>query len=176
MSNIIIIDLEMTCCENDEFTKDDMEVIEIGAVRICADDMQVTGAFQSFVKPVMNPKLTDFAKELLHISQLSIDCAPVFSEAWSLLFLPWLGGDETFCSWGKGDLVWLDKACQRHSQTLPFSHHCDLFKAFGNGQRRVLKRNGLSWYGQRHRALNDAITYAQMLIAEKPSTTYRKIR
>ncbi len=170
----IIIDLEMTCCDGDEFSKDDMEIIEIGAVKIGPDG--VLDSFSCFVRPVIHPRLTDFCVDLLGISQSDVDGALKFSNAWVDQFKQWLRGSRSFCSWGVGDLRWLQRECVRHSVIFPFEKHGNLFKAFGSGQRRVLNRNNLQWVGQRHRALSDAQTYAMMIAAEHPKITYREIR
>jgi len=57
--NYIIIDLEATCWKNDmDFTK--MEIIEIGAVKLAGDDLEVLSEFPRFVRPVENSQLSDF--------------------------------------------------------------------------------------------------------------------
>ncbi|MCJ8344833.1 hypothetical protein MJH12_04780 [bacterium] len=55
MKTLIIIDLEATCCSRSSIPKDEMEIIEIGAVAI--DEYSV------FIRPVRNLILTDFCKE-----------------------------------------------------------------------------------------------------------------
>lgn len=167
----IIIDLEMTCCNKGEFPKDEMEIIEIGAVKIREKDLLITGAFQQFVRPIRKPTLTEFAKELLHIRQKDIDEAKTFPDIWKKDFMPWLGDIVHAASWGGSDIKWLRRECEE----LPFTHHCNLFRIFGNGQKRVLKRNGLKWYGERHHALNDALTYTEMLLTEKPEIEWKVI-
>lgn len=55
-----------------------MEIIEIGAVLVERDQLQIIDEFQTFIKPTKNPILTDFCKELTSITQKDIDSAPIF--------------------------------------------------------------------------------------------------
>jgi len=174
MTSIVVIDLEMTCCEHDEFEKSEMETIEIGAVRQCTQTWVIESEFQSLVKPVQNPILTKFCESLLGISQQGVDHADTFDVVW-LKFLKWLGVRSQMCSWGTGDMKWLQRDCLLHNQRFPFKQHCNLFRTLGGGQKRLLRRHGLEWFGSRHRALNDAKTYAAILAAAKPEMHFREI-
>lgn len=78
--NYIIFDLEATCWENDR-TKQN-EIIEIGAVKL-DENLAVIGEFQTFIKPKLNPILSDFCKKLTSISQEEVDQAPTRKNDWS---------------------------------------------------------------------------------------------
>jgi len=98
-----------------------------------------------------------------------------FSEAWPL-FLEWLDEDG-FCSWGCDDLFRIKRECELNESEFPFVKHSNLHRLFRCGQRGMLKRHKLKWHGIRHRAINDAITYANIVLAAKPSKiNYRKIK
>lgn len=94
--NYIIFDLEATCWENDR-TKQN-EIIEIGAVKL-NENLAVIGEFQTFIKPKLNPILSDFCKKLTSISQEEVDQAPSFGKAISH-FQNWIGSEYHLCSWG----------------------------------------------------------------------------
>jgi len=173
---MIIIDLEWTCCKNNEFDqKEDGEIIEIGAVRVKDDFSEIESTFQAFVKPIKNPKLTGFAQKLLHISQEQVDEAETFDKVWPN-FLEWLGEDDSFGSWGGDDLVMIKKGCELHNLKMPFVKHCNIARVLRPRRGNMIKHN-IKWHdGIRHRAINDAITYAKIAIAVKPKVVrYRAI-
>ena len=67
---VVIVDLEATCQRerNPDFIS---EIIEIGAVKIENDT--VVEEMSLFVKPTINPILTDFCTELTSITQEDVD-------------------------------------------------------------------------------------------------------
>ena len=66
----IVVDLEATC--GDSIAHHHREIIEIGAVMVNRQ-FQIESEFQTFVKPIANPKLTDFCTQLTSIPQTTID-------------------------------------------------------------------------------------------------------
>ncbi|MEM8890039.1 MAG: 3'-5' exonuclease, partial [Bacteroidota bacterium] len=74
----IIVDLEATCWKKREKGQIN-EIIEIGAVAIDEAGNEL-GEFAEFIKPKLNPILSDFCKELTSISQSEIDAAQSFPE------------------------------------------------------------------------------------------------
>ncbi len=106
--NYLITDLECTCTNSNEFPREEMEIIEIGAV-ILNDKLEIIDEFSKFVKPTKNPQLTDFCKDLTKIKQEYVDNADYlvkvlreFSE-WALQY-----GEYTFTSWGAFDYKHID--------------------------------------------------------------------
>ena len=65
----LIVDFEATCTNRNEFPRDEMEIIEIGALLLDSEQFEIHSEFQSFIKPVRNPLLTGFCKELTTIRQ-----------------------------------------------------------------------------------------------------------
>lgn len=55
---------------------DQMETIEIGLVVIDLETLEIVDEFQRFVRPRINPILTDFCKSLTSIQQADEDGAP----------------------------------------------------------------------------------------------------
>ena len=105
MKHKLVVDLEATCCNNNEFPRYEMEIIEIGAVLLDSENKTVS-TFQTFVKPTVHPLLTDFCKELTTITQDQVDTAPSFNIAMTS-FLNWLHDHVIafydFYSWGDFD-------------------------------------------------------------------------
>lgn len=111
----LIVDLEATCCNDHSFPKDEMEIIEIGAVMVLNETLEIISEFQTFVRPLRHPQLTDFCKELTSISQADVDDAPDFIEA-MLAFQKWTDSFRRFdfCSWGNYDLNQFMQDCHLH--------------------------------------------------------------
>jgi len=166
----IIIDVEATCTDSDEFPSGEMEVIEIGAV---ATDLQgVQGEFQTFVKPVRNPILTEFCKELTGISQEEVDSGLAYSNAFTDLCSWMLSyGQQGFASWGKYDWSQFKRDCEYHHIEFAISaDHINLTEEFKRqlhlprtcGLGRALDLIGIDFEGEKHRGLDDARNIAKI--------------
>ena len=59
---------------------DQMETIEIGMVVIDLESLEIVDEFQRFVRPQINPTLTNFCKELTSIQQADVDSARTYQE------------------------------------------------------------------------------------------------
>src|SRR5438128_11442214 len=99
----VIVDLEATCWDEPR-SRDRMETIEIGAVRLDAG-LDVVDEYDAFIRPVVEPQLSSFCTSLTSITQEDVDNANPFSMVFPQ-FLAW-AGDEPYrlCSWGFYDLV-----------------------------------------------------------------------
>lgn len=170
----LIVDLEATCSENlREVPRDEMEIIEIGAVLLDAASLSVSAEFQTFVKPVLHPHLTPFCRSLTSITQAQVDDAPGYAEALKA-FRDWFYGygASRFCSWGDYDKRQFELDCRRHGLGYPFpgphlnikrafSEALGLSKKFGLGQ--ALAQLGLSFAGTPHRGIDDARNMARIV-------------
>ena len=106
----IVFDLELTCGE--EIELDQREIIEIGAVQL-NEKKEVVAYFHSFAKPVKNPILTKYCKELTHIAQCEVDRAPSLAQV-LYDFQVWAMGEEVvFYAWG-ADVPWLKQVYASH--------------------------------------------------------------
>ena len=56
----LVIDLEATCCNDGQFPRDEMEIIEISAVIADRKTLQLVDEFQIFARPPRHTTLTDF--------------------------------------------------------------------------------------------------------------------
>lgn len=169
---MLIIDLEATCDEpkRDEFTDSNKETIEIGAVRICRDTGKELGRFESVVRPVINPVLTEFCTGLTGISQAEVDAADTFPHVYER-FLEWAGTDVAYWgSWGEYDRHQWDYDAQRYDlPSLPWTH-INLKKVFPKatkikrrGLNSVFTHLGLEVPATYHRALTDALMIKELL-------------
>ncbi|KAI0987173.1 hypothetical protein GJ496_005577 [Pomphorhynchus laevis] len=74
----IVLDFEATCLKNEKICP--QEIIEFPAIILSDKSFQPIAHFQSFVKPVFRPLLSDFCMELTGITQKQVNNAPIFPE------------------------------------------------------------------------------------------------
>jgi len=119
---LLIVDLEATCWEGAQHKPGNMEIIEIGALLIGPDDIEQVSEFQTFVRPVRCPVLSNFCKALTSIQQGDVDAAESFREAFGR-FLGWIGDPQKvrFSSWGEYDRKQFLRDCSFHKVRYPFS-------------------------------------------------------
>ncbi len=171
-THYLVIDLEATCCDDDSFPRDQMEIIEIGALLVEAASLAPVREFQTFVRPTRHRQLTEFCTRLTSITQAQVDAAPRFSVAIAGLRELVRGCEPLFCSWGQYDRNQLERDARRHGVSLPlgrshlnlkerFARQLGESRSFGVGQ--ALRRLGLSFEGTQHRAIDDARNIARIL-------------
>ncbi|HEY1122687.1 MAG TPA: 3'-5' exonuclease [Haloferula sp.] len=169
---LAIVDFEATCCDQQSFPRDQMEIIEIGAVAVDAATGAVFSEFGTFTRPVRHPLLSSFCTTLTTITQSEVEAAPTFAEALAS-FAAWLARFErpVFCSWGDYDRNQLEKDCDFHRLPVPFSNgHRNLKKEFSKaigtterfGLGQALDRLGLTFEGTPHRGIDDAKNIARV--------------
>ncbi len=162
----LIIDLEATCCNQKSILRHQMEIIEIGAVMLNRQTWEIDDEFQQFIKPVRNPQLTPFCKELTSISQQQVDAAPNFPEAMSKL-TAWMNlfPNHIFCSWGNYDKSQFLQDCKFHDVPYPFgAEHRNIKTEFSEylgvshkfGMAKALQHLGMKLQGTHHRGIDDA--------------------
>lgn len=154
--------------------RSEMEIIEIGAVELLSADAEPSREFGRFVRPILNPTLSDFCTTLTHIRQSDVDSAESFSSVFAE-FLAWIGMDSPFtlCSWGSYDLGQFLQDLERHGLPTPAgfdtAHHINLKKRFAEfygtrplGMAGALRHLGLPLIGQHHRGIDDAKNIAAL--------------
>ena len=168
----VVIDLEATCCNDQSFPRDHMEIIEIGAVLVDGETLSPVAEHQSFVRPFRHPRLTPFCMQLTTITQAQVDAAPRFAQAISALRTFLDGKGALFCSWGDYDRNQFTRDARPHNVKLPFSAlHLNLKRRFAErqgeprelGTYQALRKVGLSPSGTHHRAIDDAWNIARLL-------------
>jgi inhibitor of KinA sporulation pathway (predicted exonuclease) len=66
----LILDFEATCDENKRFTN---EIIEFPIILLDANSLKIISEFHKYVKPTLNPKLTEFCMKFTGIQQEMVD-------------------------------------------------------------------------------------------------------
>ena len=163
-------DLEATCWENTRNTNR-MEIIEIGAVEMLSARGSNTREFSRFVRPVVEPQLSAFCKQLTSISQADVDQVEIF---WTVFheYMEWIGpAPYTLCTWGAYDVNQFSIDCRRHGIPFPeeFNQHINLKKAFAHefkvrscGMAKALQIAKIPLEGSHHRGIDDARNVAKL--------------
>jgi inhibitor of KinA sporulation pathway (predicted exonuclease) len=169
----LIVDVEATCSDRGEVPRQEMEIVEIGAVLQDARTFEVASTFQSFIQPVRHPLLTPFCTELTGIRQSDVATAPLYPAVIGQL-QSWLRGfdDYLFCSWGDYDRGQFIQDCAFHRIAYPFaSAHLNLKAEFSRtlglskklGMAAALRHLGLKLEGTHHRGIDDAKNMARIV-------------
>ncbi len=172
-NSYLVLDLEATCCDQGTLREKEMETIEIGAVMVEPQNLTIIDEFQTFIKPVRHPILTEFCKSLTSITQAQVDGAPPYPEAIALL-KKWLSGyaNGVFGSWGDYDRKQFQQDSDFHKVPFPIAYpHVNLKKLFTEtqglpkryGMAKALEIVGLPLEGTHHRGIDDARNIAKLL-------------
>lgn len=174
MNRVLIVDVEATCEKDDDSF--DNETIEIGGVVVDERYLELA-SFQKFIRPKLNPTLSNFCNQLTGITQSHVDSAEDFCQVIEEMF--------DFCalhhvmewgSWGQYDQKQLKKDANRYGLKLPdwFNRHTNFKKTFIRSRPGKLKQVGLptacrimgvDLVQPHHRALSDARTVRRILEA-----------
>jgi inhibitor of KinA sporulation pathway (predicted exonuclease) len=171
---ILIIDLEATCSDDEKIPSEQMETIEIGACWVQQDGV-VLDRFQSFVRPVRNPRLTAFCISLTGIHQADVDNAPMFPVAAASLHQfveQYRAPASVWMSWGAYDQKQITRDSALHDVTEPIGlPHQNAKRLFAKAQRigkevgmaKACQLTRLTLKGVHHRALDDALNIARLM-------------
>ncbi len=174
LKKMVIFDLEATCEDRDIIAEYPNEIIEIGAVMIDSDGKEID-TFEMFARPSLNPKLTNFCKELTTIKQSDVDNAEDLADV-LIKFYEWSEGCS-LVSWGGYDMRQIARDVLRQDisnvvDTKEMSNRHINFKkwyAKRKGLRREIGMGGalraekLELIGTHHRGIDDAKNITNIL-------------
>lgn len=169
---VVIVDLEATCLRErrPDFIS---EIIEIGAVKI--DDDKIIEEMSLFVKPTINPILSDFCTELTSISQEDVDGGLSRKEALNK-FSEFCKDTDFILSWGNYDKNQLTKELKRFGMSYDWldnhrnlKYHFSILKDLPKqcGMEKALSISGLKLDGTHHRGIDDAKNIAKIFLKYK---------
>lgn len=169
ITRYLVVDLEATCDAHGALPREESEIIEIGAVLVDGATLEPIAEFQTFVRPLVHPRLSPFCTELTTITQADVARAPTFKIVAPKLAA--FGQGALFCSWGGYDRNQLERDARRAGIRAPLGpRHLNLKEAFaraaGEGQSGTygaLRRVGLKPTGTHHRGIDDARNIARLL-------------
>ncbi|MBD8561515.1 exonuclease domain-containing protein [Pseudomonas fluorescens] len=175
------VDLEATCDEVDEsesarklvVVPDQMETIEIGLVVIDLETLEIVDEFQRFVRPQINPTLTEFCKKLTSIQQPDVDGARTYREVGDeLRMFAASYPNAAWASWGDYDARQLERdsgfaACPSMLEGVPHFNarkwHAGLYDDRPKSLKQTVESLGLEWQGIYHRGIDDASNVASII-------------
>ena len=171
----IIYDLEATCWEGRP-PGVVQETIEIGAYRVDAYG-DVLSSFNRLVRPVVHRQMSLFCRQLTGIDQTDINRAEEFPAVIDA-FIDWIGynddEDYALASWGRFDAKQLRRDCDLHRIDDDWIYKVIDCKAqYASFQRlkrprglaACIRKEGLEWHGEQHRALPDAANLVNLFRA-----------
>lgn len=169
----IIYDLEATCWRGRP-PHGINEIIEIGAYKL-NDYGEVLGVFNKFVKPTLNPILSDFCKSLTSIKQEDVNRAKTYPAVIEQFqdFIEIENDDYCLCAWGKFDVQMLSINCNLHKLDtdwldLNINVKDQYARIKGEqklgGLKNTIKMEGMEFTGIHHRAISDAENLAKIFI------------
>jgi inhibitor of KinA sporulation pathway (predicted exonuclease) len=170
---IIIIDLEATCWEQDgDYQKQLSEIIEIGICVLEVETGKITASEGILVKPVRS-HISKFCTQLTSITPQMVEEHGIsLSEACGILEEHYVSPKLTWASYGGYDRTMLKEQCAKLGIHYPMSsHHINVKTLFsdthrlhrGIGMAGALKMLNLPLDGTHHRGVDDARNIAKIL-------------
>ena len=180
----IVYDLEMTVRRKKGQIA---EIIEIGAVKVTLEDGRpsITDRFQSFVKPTVVPQLSADTTTFTGITQEDVNGAGQLADV-IRSFAAWIGdGDYYLCAWGPDDQRQLVQECRQHGIPTDWVvNHNNLQKMLSKtfklekhqqmGLKPALEMLDIPFAGSHHRALDDAMNTAHILVKLFDRLTFKR--
>jgi len=174
---LCVLDFEATCEKNVELKS--REIIEFPSILYCLEDGKITliDVFQKYVKPTINPKLSDFCTKLTGITQSQVDNAETLPIIYKKHFA-WLepkirGNTCYFITCGNWDLdIQLPAECKMKNIKMnhiykKFLNIKDMFystyKIKGTGLLDMLEKLSLSFTGRQHSGFDDCVNTSTLL-------------
>lgn len=170
---ILIIDLEATCWEQDgDDQKQKSEIIEIGICKLNIETGKITSSEGILIKPVKS-EINEFCTHLTSITpQMTDEHGITLSEACNILEKLYNSKNLTWASYGGYDRTMLKEQCSKIGIPYPMSSHHINVKvllsdihdlAKGIGMARALRMLHIPLEGTHHRGVDDAKNIAKIL-------------
>ncbi|CAO1412926.1 unnamed protein product [Diamesa serratosioi] len=182
---LIVMDFEATCWEKPYGRGKPQEIIEFPACLLNLTTGEIEKEFQYYTKPIEQPELSDYCKNLTGISQSTVDSGIDIRDCIDY-FIIWvkevikekelimpktkrsnLDGNCALVTWGNWDfLICLQRECHRKKIRKPsiFNQWIDLKEIYIERYKRkdkftfgdALNESGIEFIGQAHSGLCDA--------------------
>lgn len=160
----MIIDFEATCFQSNPPPHFFSEIIEVGGIVVNPKSLTTLREYQTLVKPVLFPQLSEFCMELTSITQADVQQGIAFSAMVDALKAYSQQYQAIFCSLGQYDRNQLFRQCRHFQVDYPFSaEHINLKEAHSQfyqvkrmGMKGALYYHKLPLEGTHHRGIDDA--------------------
>ncbi|CEP14273.1 hypothetical protein [Parasitella parasitica] len=170
----LFFDVEATCVADGGFTFPN-EIIEFPVVLVDGETFDIVDEFRSYVRPTINPTLSEFCMKLTGISQETVDQSPIFVDVLDQFqeFLAkyelFQSNSAAFVTDGPFDIRDFITKQLKHSKIKPRPAYFDLhwvnirklFREFYKQQENknigmMLQHLGMEFEGRQHSGLDDA--------------------
>ncbi|XP_056133485.1 3'-5' exoribonuclease 1 [Lampris incognitus] len=178
---ICVVDFEATC-EEDNPPNFLHEIIEFPMVLINTHTLEIVDSFQEYVKPELNPQLTDFCVQLTGITQKTVDEAHTFPTVLQRVVV-WLQERElgtkykyailTDGSWDMSKFLNIQCRISRIRYPQFAKKWINIRKSYGNFYKvpraqtklsTMLEKLGLKYEGRPHSGLDDSRNIARIAL------------
>jgi len=161
--NVLIIDIELTCWN--EKTDKIPEIIEVGIVEVDIETQEIKRTRQLFVKPE-ETEISDFCTELTGITTRKVMKQGFsYNKMVDIMISKFGSKNKLVVGWGRDDKAF-------RSENTPISDYMNFSALYSImnktkeniGLSEALKREGMSFEGNPHSGLDDAINTAKLFI------------
>ncbi|XP_072847967.2 3'-5' exoribonuclease 1 isoform X1 [Pogona vitticeps] len=178
---ICVIDFEATCEEGNQLELTH-EIIEFPIVLLNTRTLEIEDTFQQYVKPEINPRLSDFCINLTGISQDLVDKADEFPKVLQCV-VDWmkqkeLGSKYSYCiltdgSWDMSKFLNIQCRVSRLKYPSFAKKWINIRKSYGNFYKvprnqtklsTMLEKLGMDYDGRPHSGLDDSKNIARIAI------------
>jgi inhibitor of KinA sporulation pathway (predicted exonuclease) len=178
---ICVLDFEETCWEDPKIDKSKIEIIEFPSIlyKLENNKLEKISEFHEYVKPVINPTLSEFCIKLTGIKQETVDKADVFSAVfnrhhkWLKELVPNMN-ELSFLTCGAWDLntqlprELINKKIKTKDAYSYFINIKDEYEYFYKtkafGMDKMLQNLGLTLDGKHHSGIDDTRNISKILI------------
>jgi len=176
----LVLDFEASCDDKTKVKGFKNEVIEFPTVAINAKTMKIDHTFHYYVKPKMNPILTDFCKDLTGIQQDWVDNGLDFKECmklhnqWMMEHFIEKNLKFAFVVCGDWDLkIMIINQCKMDKLSVPsyFSEWINIKKMYAQiynkpvrGMTSMLRDMNLQLEGRHHSGIDDCKNIGRVLV------------
>jgi inhibitor of KinA sporulation pathway (predicted exonuclease) len=173
LDRINVVDCEATCVDDNVWTRENGELIQISVVPIDLRTMTVRKdlAYTSYVKP-LRTEISEYCTNLTGIKASDVADAPDPSHVFKEILEKYTA-NSVWGSWGKYDFHLIDKTCKTLGIANPFpDNYYNLKNTYSllNGFRKemgldkALSEESLSFEGNKHDAYWDAVNTAKLML------------
>lgn len=172
MSQILIVDVESTCWENNRVPPGEQsEIIEIGACLLDVATQAISEQRSILIKPARS-KVGAFCTQLTSITSEMVAEGCSFAQACATLETIYRAKDRLWASWGNYDRKMFQTQCESFGVAYPFGDkHINLKDLHARvtglhrqvGMAAALRAAGLEMEGTHHRGGDDAHNIARVV-------------
>uniref|UniRef100_A0A6V7LJJ6 Exonuclease domain-containing protein n=1 Tax=Bracon brevicornis TaxID=1563983 RepID=A0A6V7LJJ6_9HYME len=186
---LLVMDFEATC--EKDIPINQPEIIEFPCLAVNTGNWEVESIFHRYVKPKVNPILTNFCTDLTGIMQETIDDESHFPDVFDEFqhWFEWNGYNEeekksAFVTCGDWDLkVMLPSQCAIDNIPIPHylkkwinlkTSYCDATQHYPRSLRDMLTRLNITAEGRMHSGLHDSTNMVKILetLAKKHNAVF----